>query len=135
MHRGIDAAIPPSRLFDFSLFGSDSGRSSDSDDSCSDSGSSTAPSIERMDDDSSISSGNSSISSIDTIDRLIEQRFDASIFGQQPPTEIDVPFAFADLDGTFTAKIKAADKKEAKEWMSRRELLADHLEYCKAINK
>jgi hypothetical protein len=99
MHRGVDAAIPPSRLFDFSLFGSDSGRSSDSDDSSSDSGSSTAPSIERMDDDSSISSGNSSISSIDTIDRLIEQRFDASIFGQQPPTEIDVPFAFADPDG------------------------------------
>ena len=36
---------------------------------------------------------------------------------------------------TCIAKIKADDKKEAKEWMTRRELLADHLEYCKSINK
>jgi hypothetical protein len=35
---------------------------------------------------------------------------------------------------TCIAKIKAADKKEAVVWMCRRELLADHLEYCKPIN-
>ena len=35
---------------------------------------------------------------------------------------------------TCIAKIKAADKKEAVEWMHRRELLADHLEYCISIN-
>jgi hypothetical protein len=57
MHRGVDAAVPPSRLFDFSLFGSDSSHSStNSDDSSSSSsrssssGSLTAPSIERRDD-------------------------------------------------------------------------------------
>jgi hypothetical protein len=30
--------------------------------------------------------------------------------------------------------IKAADRREAREWMERRELRADHLEYCKSIN-
>jgi hypothetical protein len=39
-----------------------------------------------MDADSSVSSSDSSISSIDTIDRLIEQCFNASIFTHQPPT-------------------------------------------------
>jgi uncharacterized protein YggL (DUF469 family) len=33
-------------------------------------------------------------------------------------------------------QIKAVDRnrREASEWMERRELLADHLEYCKSIN-
>jgi hypothetical protein len=35
---------------------------------------------------------------------------------------------------TCIDRIKAADRREAREWMERRELLADHLEYCKSIN-
>ena len=35
---------------------------------------------------------------------------------------------------TCIDRIKAADKREAIEWMKRREALTDHLEYCKSIN-
>jgi hypothetical protein len=88
---------------------------------------------------------------------------------QQPPTEIDVPLAFADLDGIdeddeqvtqrkesspnmfgykigdymncnyyrkfLCPEVREVTCQEAKEWMTRQELLADHLEYCKSINK
>ena len=39
------------------------------------------------------------------------------------------------MGDTSLLLIRSADRIEAIKWMERRELLADHLEYCRSINR
>ena len=39
------------------------------------------------------------------------------------------------MGDTSLSLIRSADRIEAIKWMERRELLADHLEYCRSINR